>query len=193
MAPILPRFSIQTDTLPTPLDIPEVLLIKPRRFADSRGWFSETFSLAEMEALGLPRFIQDNESLSVNAGTVRGLHFQKGPHEQAKLVRCVRGALLDVALDIRPGSPTFGRHVSTRLTPESGEQLFIPVGFAHGFCTLAPNTVIQYKVSSPYAPGNEGGILWNDPALGIGWPVAPGRASVSDRDSRLPLLAEAGL
>jgi len=177
--------------LPTPLAIPEVLLIKPRRFADARGWFSETFSLSEMEALGLPRFIQDNESLSVNAGTIRGLHFQKGPHAQAKLVRCARGALMDVVLDIRPGSPTFGRHVSTQLTPESGEQLLVPVGFAHGFCTLEPNTVIQYKVSSPYAPGNERGVAWNDPALGIVWPVTAEQATISDRDAQLPRLAEA--
>ncbi len=179
--------------MPTPLAIPEVLLIKPRRFEDTRGWFSETFSLAEMETHGLPRFIQDNESLSLKAGTIRGLHFQKGRHAQAKLVRCLRGALMDVALDIRPGSHTFGRHVTTRLSPESGEQLLIPVGFAHGFCTLEPNTVIQYKVSSPYSPGSEAGIAWDDPSLGIAWPVGPGEATVSDRDAQLPRLADVEL
>lgn len=180
-------------SVPTPLAIPEVLLIKPRRFADARGWFSETFSSAEMEALGLPRFIQDNESLSVRAGTVRGLHFQKGQYAQAKLVRCMRGSLVDVALDIRPGSPTFGRHVTTRLSPESGDQILIPAGFAHGFCTLEPDTVIQYKVSSPYAPGQEGGIAWNDPALGIKWPVTAEQAVISERDAQLPRLADAAL
>jgi len=188
-----PRALSNRVSVPTPLAIPEVLLIKPRRFVDARGWFSETFSLAEMESLGLPRFIQDNESLSVNAGTIRGLHFQKGPHAQAKLVRCTHGALVDVALDIRPSSPTFGRHVTTLLSPESGDQILIPVGFAHGFCTLKPNTVIQYKVSSPYAPGNEGGIVWNDHALGIEWPVSASQATISDRDALLPCLADAEL
>jgi len=179
--------------VPTPLAIPEVLLIKPRRFVDARGWFSETFSLAEMESLGLPRFIQDNESLSVNAGTIRGLHFQKGPHAQAKLVRCTHGALVDVALDIRPSSPPFGRDIATLWSREAADQILIPVGFAHGFCTLKPNTVIQYKVSSPYAPGNEGGIVWNDHALGIEWPVSASQATISDRDALLPCLADAEL
>ena len=177
----------------TPLAVPEVLLIRPRRISDTRGWFSETFSLAEMEALGLPFFIQDNESMSAQPGTVRGLHFQKGSNAQAKLVRCTRGALVDVALDIRPHSPTFGRHVTARLSPESGEQILIPAGFAHGFCTLEPDTVIQYKVSSPYAPGHEGGIAWNDPALGIVWPVTAEQAVISERDARLPRLADAAL
>ena len=177
----------------TPLAIPEVLLIRSRRFVDTRGWFSETFSLAEMEALGLPRFIQDNESLSVSAGTVRGLHYQGGQYAQAKLVRCTRGALMDVALDIRLGSPTFGGHVTTRLSPESGDQIMIPVGFAHGFCTLEPDTVIEYKVSSPYAPDHERGIAWNDPALRIKWPVAEGQAIISERDAQLPCLADAVL
>ena len=146
-----------------------------------------------MEALGLPFFIQDNESMSAQPGTVRGLHFQKGSNAQAKLVRCTRGALVDVALDIRPHSPTFGRHVTARLSPESGEQILIPAGFAHGFCTLEPDTVIQYKVSSPYAPGYEGGIAWNDPALGIVWPVTAEQAVISERDAQLPRLADAAL
>jgi dTDP-4-dehydrorhamnose 3,5-epimerase len=177
--------------LPTPLAIPDVLLIRPRRFADARGWFSETFSVFEMEALGLPRFVQDNESHSVKAGTVRGLHFQQGEYAQAKLVRCMRGALVDVALDIRRDSPTFGRHVATQLSPENGDQILIPAGFAHGFCTLEPDTVIQYKVSAPYAPGHERGIAWSDPALGIDWPVSAVQAIISERDSQLPRLSDA--
>ena len=174
----------------TPLAITDVILIQPNRFGDARGWFSETFSSHLMKEGGFPDFIQDNESLSVMPGTIRGLHYQLKPFGQAKLVRCVRGALVDVALDIRPNSPTFGRHVSTRLSADANDQILIPDGFAHGFCTLEPNTLIQYKVSAPYAPNHQGGIAWDDPALQIDWPVASSAAILSDRDRQHPALSQ---
>ena len=177
----------------TPLAIPGVLLIQPQRLGDARGWFSETFSLSQMEELGLPRFIQDNESLSISTGTVRGLHFQRAPFVQAKLIRCVRGAILDVALDIRRGSPTFGRHITKQLSADRTDQILIPEGFAHGFCTLEPNTQVQYKVSAPYAPNHQGGIAWDDPALGIQWPVDHDKVLLSDRDRKHPALSDAQL
>ena len=177
----------------TPLAIPDVLLIQPKRHGDARGWFSETFNAARLEELGLPRFIQDNESLSASAGTIRGLHYQRAPFAQAKLVRCVRGALFDVVLDIRKGSPTFGGHVATRLSAESADQIFVPEGFAHGFCTLEPGTLVQYKVSAPYAPEQEGGVAWDDPTLGIIWPASAADVILSNRDRAHPPLARAKL
>jgi dTDP-4-dehydrorhamnose 3,5-epimerase len=172
----------------SPTNLPDVILIKPARYDDERGWFSATFSLTFMEKHRLPLFIQDNESLSRKGGTVRGLHFQRRPFAQAKLVRCVRGSVFDVALDIRPDSPTFGQHLSKRMSELDGEQLLIPAGFAHGFCTLEPDTVIQYKVSAPYSPSHESGVAWDDPALKIEWPVSRHEATLSDRDqSYLPL------
>ena len=176
-----------------PLDIAGVLLIEPVRVRDTRGWFRETYSQARLDALGLPVFVQDNESCSLSAGTVRGLHYQLGRAAQAKLVRCVAGAVFDVAVDIRPGSPTFGSHVSARLDAEGGVQMFIPEGFAHGFCTLTPDTIVQYKVSAPYAPGSEAGIAWDDAGLGINWPVEEANAVLSDRDRALPPLSRARL
>lgn len=176
-----------------PLAIPDLILITPKRFGDERGWFCETFSMRVAASQGWPNFVQDNESLSTQANVVRGLHFQRPPFAQAKLVRCVQGAFLDVAVDIRRDSPTYGRHVATELSAENGAQLFIPAGFAHGFCTLAPNTLVQYKASAPYAADCEGGIAWDDPALSIAWPVGLPDAILSDRDRRHPPLSHAEL
>ena len=134
-------------------------------------------------------FVQDNQAFSARRGTVRGLHFQTAPHPQAKLVRVLRGAIFDVAVDIRPGSPTFGRWAGAELTAEGGEQLFVPRGFAHGYCTLTDDTELFYKVDGLYAPQTEGGVLWNDPDLGIDWPIT-GEAVLSDRDRTLPRLKD---
>jgi dTDP-4-dehydrorhamnose 3,5-epimerase len=172
------------------LDIPGLLLARLNRHEDPRGVFIETYSETAFAKAGLPRFVQDNESLSRNKGTVRGLHFQTDPYAQAKLVRCTQGSMFDVAVDIRRGSPTFGKHAALTLSAGDGLLLFVPVGFAHGFCTLEPDTVVQYKVSAPYAPGNDAGIAWDDPALGIDWPVKPAAAVLSDKDRRLPRLAD---
>ncbi len=173
------------------LDIPDVMLIKPRRFGDARGYFVETFSARAFRDKVAPLdFVQDNEALSAQVGTLRGLHFQKARTAQGKLVRAIKGAILDVAVDIRVGSPSFGRHVSARLDAAEGAQLWVPPGFAHGYCTLEPDTIVAYKVTDFYSPADDGGILWNDPALGIHWPLGPEGAFLSDKDTRLPLLAD---
>lgn len=173
------------------LAIPDVVLIRPRRFADPRGYFVETFNARSFgEHVAPVTFVQDNEALSGVVGTIRGLHFQRPPMAQGKLVRVLKGAVLDVAVDIRHGSPEFGRAVSARLDAAEGAQLWIPPGFAHGYCTLEPNTVVAYKVTAFYSPADDAGILWSDPALGIGWPLPPGGAVVSDKDRTLPTLAE---
>lgn len=177
----------------TPTSIAEVLLIQPARYGDERGWFCETYNAALMESHGLPRFQQDNESLSLHEGTIRGLHFQRRPYSQAKLVRCVRGAIFDVALDIRPTSPTFGQHVETLISAEGGEQILIPAGFAHGFCTLGPDTIVHYKVSLPYSPSHQDGVRWNDPSLEINWPARSGAPTLSSRDQSHLTLAELDL
>lgn len=172
------------------LAIPEVALIQPRRFADVRGFFSETFKAdAFADAIGATVFVQDNEAQSHAAGTVRGLHFQRPPAAQGKLVRVTRGAVLDAVVDVRTGSPSFGAVVSVRLDAEDGAQLWVPPGFAHGYCTLLADTVVAYKVTSPYSPADEGGLLWSDPALAVPWPVSPDKAIVSDKDRALPTLA----
>lgn len=169
------------------LAIPDVKLVTPRRFTDPRGSFAETFSRRRFAEAGLTaEFVQDNHSLSRAAGTVRGLHFQRPPFAQAKLVRVLRGAAFDVALDIRPGSASYGRHVAVELAAESGAMILIPEGFAHGFCTLTADTEVFYKVSRDYAPQHEGGILWNDPALGIAWPIDAADAVLSERDRLWP-------
>jgi dTDP-4-dehydrorhamnose 3,5-epimerase len=161
------------------------------QFEDSRGWFSETFSDRKAEAAGInAHFVQDNHSYSKSAGTVRGLHFQRPPHAQAKLVRCIRGAIIDYAVDVRLGSPTYGRVASAKLTAENRRALFIPVGYAHAFITLEPNTEVVYKVSDYYAPDCDGGILWNDPEISIHWPIEDGAAVVSTKDHGLPRLAD---
>lgn len=171
--------------------IRDVKIITPKRIGDDRGFFSETYNRQRYAEAGIDiDFVQDNHSLSVKAGTIRGLHFQTAPFAQAKLVRVVRGSLLDVAVDIRRSSPTYGRHVAVELSAECGCQLFIPVGFAHGFCTLTPDTEIEYKVSAFYSAAHDRGLLWDDPALGIDWPVDATQAFLSEKDRRQPLLAE---
>jgi dTDP-4-dehydrorhamnose 3,5-epimerase len=173
------------------LAIPDVKLVTPRRFADPRGFFAETFSRRRFAEAGLiADFVQDNHSLSRPAGTVRGLHFQRPPFAQAKLVRVLRGAILDVAVDIRPGSPSYGRHVAAELSADNGAMILVPEGFAHGFCTLTADTEVFYKVNRDYAPQHEGGILWNDPALDIAWPIDAADAFLSDRDRAWPTLSE---
>ena len=171
--------------------IADVKLIRPVRHTDHRGFFSEVFSQRALQAAGIGvAMVQDNHSLSRARGTVRGLHFQVPPHAQAKLVRVVRGAILDVAVDLRHGSPSFGRHVAAVLDAEAGAQLFIPEGFAHGFCTLEPETEIVYKVSAYYAPAHDRGVRWNDPVLGIDWPDFADEALMSGRDRALPCFAD---
>ncbi|OYX03652.1 MAG: dTDP-4-dehydrorhamnose 3,5-epimerase [Caulobacter vibrioides] len=168
-----------------------VVLIKAPRFGDARGWFSETYSERRAQSAGIDvRFVQDNQSFSATAGTVRGLHFQRPPHAQGKLVRCVRGSIMDYAVDIRRGSPTYGKWVGAKLTAEGGEQLYVPVGFAHGFVTLEANVEVAYKVTDFYAPDCDGGIVWNDSTIGIDWPLPPEGAVLSDKDKVLPTLAE---
>ncbi len=177
--------------LKTPLE--GVVIIEPRLFEDSRGYFFESFSQRDFDALVAPvRFVQDNESRSCY-GVVRGLHFQRPPFAQAKLVRCVRGAVLDVAVDIRRGSPTFGQHVAVELTEENHRQLFIPRGFAHGFSVLSDIAVFQYKCDNPYAPQAEGAVAWDDPTLGIDWRIPAPRILLSAKDAAHPRLAEADL
>lgn len=174
----------------TATEIPEVKLIKPVRHYDERGFFSEIFreSVLQEHGIDVP-FVQENHSLSLDAGVLRGLHFQTPPMAQAKLVRVGAGAILDVAVDIRHGSPAFGRHVAVVLNAEEGRQLFVPEGFAHGFCTLEPNTEVFYKVSRYYSREHDFGLAWDDPALAIAWPFAAGAAVLSEKDRRHPLLA----
>ena len=166
-------------------------LIVPKRHPDARGWFAETFHEARLRALGIDcRFVQDNQSYSKRAGTLRGMHFQAPPFEQAKLISVLRGRALDVAVDVRRGSPTFGKHVSAELSAETGRQLYIPAGFAHGVLTLENDVVLNYKVSGYYAAAHEGGIRWDDPDVGVAWPIDSGDIILSDKDRRLPLLKE---
>ncbi len=167
--------------------IPEVLRLTPRRFGDTRGWFSEVWNARRMAEAGVSTtFVQDNQSHSTAAGTVRGLHYQSPPHAQGKLVRVVRGAVLDVAVDVRRGSPTYGRWVSERLSAESGVMLWIPRGFLHGFATLTPETDVVYKVDGFYAPECDGAIRFDDPDLGIDWGVDPEAAVLSEKDAAAP-------
>lgn len=172
-------------------EIEGLLLLEPKKFGDERGFFSETYNRRQLAALGFDaEFVQDNQSLSVEVGVVRGLHFQSPPQAQAKLVRVVRGAILDVAVDLRRGSPTYGDHVAVELSAANWRQLLVPAGFAHGFATLVPETEIVYKVTGYYAPDHDHGLLWNDPALGIDWPVAAEAAILSAKDRIQPRLAE---
>ena len=173
-------------------ELPEVRLIVPPRYEDERGFYSETYNARELGELGIgTRFVQDSHSFSARKGTIRGLHYQLPPSAQAKLIRVTRGAILDVAVDIRRGSPTFGRHVARVLSDRDWRQLLIPAGFAHGFCTLEPDTEVLYKLSAFWAPDHERGIRWNDPALDIDWPVTEAEAVVSPKDAALPGLADA--
>ena len=172
-------------------EIPAVKRVVPSRFGDERGWFSETFRADVLARAGIADgFVQDNQSFSAQAGTVRGLHFQTHPAAQAKLVRVLAGSILDVAVDLRRGSTSYGRHVAVRLDAGEGEQLLVPVGFAHGFCTLEPDTMVAYKVSAYYSRENDRGLLWNDPEIGIDWPVSAAEAVLSDKDRAAPRLAE---
>lgn len=171
--------------------IPAVKIITTRRFGDERGFFTETWNRRRFAEAGIDLdFVQDNHSLSGPAGTVRGLHFQSPPFAQDKLVRVVRGRILDVAVDIRRSSPTYGRHVAVELSAENGRQLLVPVGFAHGFCTLEPETEVVYKVTAYYAPEHDHGLAFDDPDLAIDWPVARAAAILSGKDRTHPRLAE---
>jgi dTDP-4-dehydrorhamnose 3,5-epimerase len=177
------------------LSIPDVKVLTPKKFGDARGYFCETYSEKAFAAIGIvDRFVQDNHSLSVPVGTLRGLHFQLPPFAQAKLVRVVRGAIFDVAVDIRPGSPSFGKWCGATISAELGNQILLPVGFAHGFVTLEPNTEVVYKVTNFYDPASDRGMMWNDPAIGIEWPLleqAPEQGPLlSDKDQKHPLLAD---
>jgi len=174
----------------TPMALAEVLLITPKRHGDARGWFAETWSRAALAEAGVVAdFVQDNQAYNAKAGTLRGLHFQQAPHPQAKLVRVLKGAIYDVAVDVRTGSPTYGRWVGAELTAERGDQLFVPRGFAHGYVTLTDDCELFYKVDGLYAPQTEGGVIWNDPDLAIDWPLK-GEPILSDKDKVLPRLKD---
>jgi dTDP-4-dehydrorhamnose 3,5-epimerase len=170
--------------------LPGVVILEPKVFGDHRGYFMESYNKKIFEELGLHYdFIQDNQSLSAPVGTLRGLHFQLNPKAQTKVVRCITGAIYDVAVDIRKGSPTYGQWVGVILSEHNKRQLLVPKGFAHGFCTIVPDTTVAYKVDEYYSPEHDGGILWNDPALGIDWPTA--NPILSEKDTKHPTLAEA--
>lgn len=172
-------------------DIEGLWIIEPRVFGDNRGYFFESFSLRDFEAhVGPVAFVQDNESLSERRGVLRGLHFQKGDLAQAKLLRVVQGSVLDVAVDIRPGSPNFGQYVSVVLSGENKRQFFIPRGFAHGFLVLEDHTIFQYKCDNFYAPEAEGSYRWNDPAFAIDWGISPEEVILSEKDARAPFFGD---
>jgi dTDP-4-dehydrorhamnose 3,5-epimerase len=172
-----------------PLSLPGVMLIRSTRISDSRGFFAETYVKGDFAKSGIPNdFVQDNQSVSFSAGTVRGLHFQTPPFQQAKLIRVLRGRIFDAVVDLRRSSATYGTHVSVELSAEGGEQLFVPGGFAHGFCTLVATTEVFYKVDAVYSSAHDRGVNWLDPTLGIRWPVAPSEAILSDKDRALPLM-----
>lgn len=172
-------------------EIPAVKIITPVKHGDSRGFFSEVYKQPDWEKAGLLyHFVQDNHSYSAPAGTVRGLHFQIGPHAQDKLVRVIRGCIMDVVVDIRRSSSTFGKHVAVELSAENWRQLFIPIGFAHGFVTLHPDTEVIYKVTAPYSSIDERGLAFDDPDLGIMWPLPPGGAILSEKDKGWPRLRD---
>jgi dTDP-4-dehydrorhamnose 3,5-epimerase len=172
------------------IDLPDVKLLQAPYFADSRGAFCQTFSEASWRKdVGASGFVQDNWSLSRAPGTLRGLHFQNPPVAQAKLIQVMYGAIFDVIVDIRRSSPSYGRHMTVRLEAGSS-QIFIPVGFAHGFMSIAPDTIVYYKVSAAYDPKSEGGIRWDDPDLGIAWPLKPSSGQISDRDMALPRIGD---
>jgi dTDP-4-dehydrorhamnose 3,5-epimerase len=178
-----------------PTALPDVLMLTPRRFGDDRGWFCETWNAARMREAGLDLpWVQDNHSMSASPGTLRGLHYQSPPHAQDKLVRCTRGAIFDVAVDFRVGSPTYGRWVGVDLTPGNGRQLLVPKGFLHGFVTREANTEVQYKCTALYAPECDGAVRWDDPDIGIDWglqgPPVLSAPILSAKDEAAPLLRE---
>jgi dTDP-4-dehydrorhamnose 3,5-epimerase len=172
-------------------DLPGLQALTPRYFHDPRGYFVETYNARTVERIGLTTcFVQDNQSFSIKTGTVRALHFQVPPMSQAKLVRVLRGSIYDAAVDLRVGSPTYGRWAAFTLTARGGEQLFVPHGFAHGFCTLEPETEVAYKVDEYYAPTYESGLAWDDPTLAIPWPIPRADAVISDKDRKLGYFAD---
>lgn len=172
-------------------DIEGLIALAPAKFGDARGFFSETWNAARFVAAGIEAsFVQDNQSLSRDRGVLRGLHCQIGPNAQGKLVRCLRGAIWDVAVDARRSSPTFGRWVGIELSAENWRQFWIPAGFLHGFCTLQPDTEVLYKVTAPYDREAERGVIWNDPTLALPWPIEAGEAILSDKDQVLPHWAD---
>ena len=171
-------------------DIAGVRILQPRKFEDNRGFFYESYNLETLKTFGIDTvFVQDNHSYSRNKGTLRGLHYQVAPRVQAKLVRVIRGAVIDVAVDIRDGSPTFGKSVSVMLSAQNMRQILVPGGFAHGFCTLENDTEVLYKTSAPYSPEHERGILWDDPDLAIEWPFPKEEITLAERDTRFPTLS----
>jgi len=171
--------------------IPGLVEFTPKRHGDDRGYFAEIFRLADFcEQAGETAFVQENESLSAKVGTIRGLHFQRNPFAQGKLVRCTAGAVFDVTVDLRKGSPTYGQWAGVELSPEAGNQLWIPTGFAHGFCTLKPNSVLNYKVNAYYSAEHDKGVAWNDPKIGITWPALADPETLSAKDRALPALAD---
>jgi dTDP-4-dehydrorhamnose 3,5-epimerase len=173
----------------TSLNLPRIIV--PKRYVDDRGWFSEIFHEERLYAAGIPcRFVQDNQSSSKRTGTLRGLHFQLPPAAQAKLVTVPRGRILDVAVDVRSGSPTFGKYVSTELSSDTGHQVYIPIGFAHGFLTLEDDVVVMYKTSDYYSPAHDSGICWNDPDVAFPWPLKDTNIITSEKDRQLPMLKE---
>jgi dTDP-4-dehydrorhamnose 3,5-epimerase len=174
----------------TSLAIPDVKLIAARRFTDARGYFVETYVRGDFAAAAIDcDFVQDNQAYSRAPGTVRGMHFQIAPFAQAKLIRVIRGRIFDAVVDLRRSSPTYGRHVTVELDSATETQLYVPAGFAHGYCSLEPDTEIIYKVDNVYSAVHERGVSWCDPALGIAWPVESSAAILSDKDRELPLLS----
>jgi dTDP-4-dehydrorhamnose 3,5-epimerase len=174
------------------LNIPDVLLLRPTKHGDQRGFFSEVFRADLLAQLGVVTpFVQDNHAYSAERGVLRGLHYQAPPSAQGKLVRCDRGAILDVAVDIRHGSPTFGRHVSAEISAANWTQIWVPPGFAHGYVTLEPDTEVLYKVTAYYDPSADAGVAWNDPDLAIDWAFSPSDTILSAKDQRHPTLAQA--
>jgi dTDP-4-dehydrorhamnose 3,5-epimerase len=172
--------------------IPAVKIVTPKKHGDARGFFSEVYSRVDWDKAALPlTFVQDNHSYSAAKGVLRGLHFQTPPFAQDKLVRVVRGAILDVAVDIRRSSPTFGRHVAVELSAENWRQLLIPIGFAHAFITLEPDVEVLYKTTAPYSAAHDRGVAWDDPGIGIAWPSLPGGPVLSDKDRKWPRLKDA--
>ncbi|HEY5049192.1 MAG TPA: dTDP-4-dehydrorhamnose 3,5-epimerase [Rhizomicrobium sp.] len=172
-----------------PCTLTEILLITPRRHSDARGYFMEAYNEDAFRKIGVScRFIQDNQSLSAQRGTIRGMHFQTPPFAQAKLVRVLQGAIFDVVVDIRSGSQTRGKYVSALLSAQNGRQLFVPAGFAHGYCTMESDTVVLYKVDAPYSRAHEGGLVWNDPEVGIAWPEQAEAGTLLERDRQFPFL-----
>ena len=173
------------------LSIPEVLLITPKRHGDARGWFSETYVRKALAEHGVADdFMQDNQAFSAQRGTLRGLHLQIAPSPISKLVRCLRGAIFDVAIDVRAGSPTYGRWAGAELTADTGAQLYCPRGFAHAYVTLTADTEVFYKIDGYYDPAAERGLRWSDPAIGVAWPIDAADIVTNARDAALPLLAE---